>query len=62
MRIQVWKAYTGNRSKKPIAEGVYNASDKRLCGLARYLIDNGNAVEVVKDEQPEPKQARKAKS
>ena len=43
MKIQVWKRYTENRAKEPIEEGIYEQSDKKLFGLARYLIDNGNA-------------------
>ncbi len=47
MNIQVWKRYAENRASEPIEEGVYSQSDPHLQGLARYLIDNGNAVEVV---------------
>ena len=47
MKIQVWKRYTENRAKEPIEEGIYEQSDPKLFGLARYLIDNGNAVEHV---------------
>lgn len=47
MKIQVWKRYAENRASEPIEEGVYEQSDPQLQGLARYLIDNGNAVEHV---------------
>ncbi len=47
MQIEVWKAYTGNRCNHVIDAGTYNEGDKRLFGLDRYLIDNGNAREVV---------------
>ncbi|HEB26684.1 hypothetical protein LCGC14_1923560 [marine sediment metagenome] len=58
MKIQVWKRYDENRAKKPIEEGVYNDGDRKLQGLARYLIDNGNAREYVEPvveaiEEPE---------
>ncbi|KKL60136.1 hypothetical protein LCGC14_2208310, partial [marine sediment metagenome] len=43
MKIQVWKRYEGNRVKKPIEVEVYDIGDRKLQGLARYLIDNGNA-------------------
>ena len=43
MKIHVWKRYTENRADEPIEEGIYEQSDQRLQGLARYLIDNGNA-------------------
>ena len=62
MRIEVWKAYTGNRAKKPIELGIYNEGDKRLYGLARYLIDNGNAVEIEAEEEEEPKPTRTRKA
>ncbi|HEB26369.1 MAG TPA: hypothetical protein ENI05_01150 [Porticoccus sp.] len=47
MKIQVWKRYEENRADKPIEEGIYEQSDPKLFGLARYLIDNGNAFEYV---------------
>lgn len=47
MKIRVWKRYAENRASEPIEEGVYEQSDPQLQGLARYLIDNGNAVEHV---------------
>ena len=47
MKIQVWKRYAENRASEPIEEGIYEQSDRKLFGLARYLIDNGNARVVV---------------
>ncbi len=52
MKIQVWKRYTENRAKEPIEEGIYEQSDKKLFGLARYLIDNGNARVFVEATAP----------
>lgn len=53
-QIKVWKEYTGNRAKKPIVEGIYDQGDRKLYGLAHYLIDNGNAREVIVAAAPEP--------
>jgi hypothetical protein len=61
MKIEVWKAYDGKRAKRPIKEGIYKDTDGRLFGLARYLIDNGNAREIIEPEQPK-KQQRKPRS
>ncbi len=51
MKIQVWKRYTENRASEPIEEGIYEQSDPKLFGLARYLIDNGNARIYVEPPQ-----------
>ena len=48
-KIRVWKRYAGNRAKRPIELGDYDAASRKLFGLARYLIDNGNAVEVIEE-------------
>ena len=62
MKIKVWKRYAENRASEPIEEGVYEQSDPQLQGLARYLIDNGNAriyvepvpvVEVAEEVEPD---------
>jgi hypothetical protein len=50
MKIKVWKQYEGSRAPRPIEEGEYDEKARKLFGLARFLIDNGNAVEVI----PEP--------
>jgi hypothetical protein len=60
MKIKVFRAYKGNRAKKEIKEGAYNEGDPRIYGLARYLIDNGNAIEIAKDTEEKP--ARKPRS
>jgi len=62
MKIEVWKRYAENRAKEPIEKGIYNDGDSKLQGLARYLIDNGNARVVaeqvaapvaVEDDEPQ---------
>jgi hypothetical protein len=60
MTIKVWREYDGNRAKKPIKTGIYKEGDPRIYGLARYLIDNGNAIEHTEDEKP-PRKPRSDK-
>jgi hypothetical protein len=62
MTIKVWKAYSGNRAKKPIKVGMYKDDDPRIYGLASYLIDNGNAVEVGEAQEPDEPKPRKTRS